>query len=438
MVCEMSASGRSGKSAAVAAAVAAGFLLAVCGCKRSKPAPPPPPPVVTVAQPVQKTVTDYDDFTGHTQALATVELRPRVQGFLKSLHFKAGAMVKKGQLLFVIDPAPFEAKAAKARADVSRRKAALKNATWELKSKQTLRKQGTISEKEVINATAARDQAKADVSAAEAELQEAELDLSYTRIKAPIGGLMSRTLVDVGNLVGASGPTLLATIVHIQPIYAYFNISERDVLEYMRMAREDSKKTGKPTRGPVAYLGLSSEKGFPHKGRLDYAANQVDASTGTIQVRGIFPNKERMLIPGLFCRVRIPVCERKDALLVSDRALGADQGGKYLLVVNEKNVVEHRPVKVGAMTRGLRVITEGLKPGEWVIVNGLQRVRPGIVVNAQRQAAAGDGSGPAAEGKGKAEARPKAAAKPKTKAKARTEPKRKAKVEAKPKTKASE
>ena len=388
-----------------AAAMATALLV---GCKPKPPAPKPAPPVVTVAKPVRKTVTDYAQFTGRTEAIESVHVRPRVSGFLQKVCFQDGAAVKKGQLLFAIDPAPFQATVNQAKADLVRKQAALKNAEWEYKSKKELYDKGDISQKELINAVASRDQAAADVASGRASLQSAELNLGYTQVKAPISGHVSRRFVDVGNLV-TEAQTVLASIVNDQPIYAYFNLNERDYLTFKQEPADKVDKKGRP-EPPPAELALQTDKGFPHKGKLDYASNKMDPNTGTIQIRGVFPNKDRLLIPGLFCRVRLAIRKRPDALLVPDTALSQDQQGKYLLIVNAKNTVERENVRAGALFDGKRVILEGLKPDDRVIVNGLQRVRPGFACDPKTEAemkATGKPSSAAGSGPKPADAAPK-------------------------------
>ena len=356
------------------------LTLMSTGCQEKNKYVPPPPPAVTVSRPVQQAVTDYMEFTGTTEALELVEIRARVEGYLESIHFKDGAKVKRGALLFVIDPKPFQAKLGEAKAGLLIRQAELKLAETTLKRKEGAFKDKAVSEVEVIQARAEQDKARAAVEAAQAAMETTRLNLSYTKIHAPISGRMGRNLVDVGNLVGANERTLLATIVQDDPIYAYFNASERDLLQH-RQKRREREVGADENNAPNAYLGLANEEGYPHEGRVDYIDNRVNADTGTIQLRAVFPNSDGVLLPGLFARIRIPASEPHTALLVPDRALGTDQQGRFLLVVNDKNVVEYRTVKIGAKVEGVRVIESGISSADRVIVNGIQRARPGATVN---------------------------------------------------------
>jgi membrane fusion protein (multidrug efflux system) len=362
------------------------LLGLAAGCEPNNAYVPPPPPVVTVSTPERRPVTTYMEHTGTTQAIETVDLRARVKGFLESIHFTPGESVKQGALLFVIDPKPFQAKVDQAAADLTSKEAQLVSAESEFKRSTQLYQRKVISDEEMIKTRANRDAAKAAVEAAKATLEQANLDLGYTRVTAPISGRIGRNLVDVGNLVGDGQATLLATIVKDDPIYAYMNVSEAHLLMYRKMVREGKRVDyrAKPIR---LDLGLANEEGFPHEGRLDYADPAIDPNTGTITARGVFPNPDGAMIPGLFVRIRVPLEEHKDALLVDERALGADQTGSYVLVVNEKkgNEVERRSIKVGAKDGDMRVIEGDVGSNDLVIINGLQRARPGAKVNPKRQ-----------------------------------------------------
>ena len=340
----------------------------------------PPPPAVTVCQPVRQTVTNYAEFTGTTEAVESVEIRARVEGFLETVNFEAAAAVEAGDLLFVIDPKPFQAKLDRALAELANRQAVLKLAKYDHQRTEGLFKDEVASEFERVKAQSDWEAAQAAVKAAEAAVDEARLNLGYTRIHAPLSGRISRTLVDAGNLVGAGEYTLLTTIVKEDPIYAYFSASERKLLEYLEKHPEKRQPMKPQEPGPL-YLGLSNESGYPHEGRVDWANNRVDAGTGTIQIRGVFPNPDHVLLPGLFVRLRAPMDTLEDALLITERALGADQGGRYLLVANNQNVVEKRYVEIGTLLDGMRIIEKGLAPDEWVIVKGVQRAREGMKVN---------------------------------------------------------
>lgn len=351
----------------------------VIGCDQKNTYVPPPPPMVTVEKPHQQNVTNYAEFTGTTVAVETVELRARVEGYLESMHFSAGANVKQGDLLFVIDPKPFQARLDEATSDLTIRQAELELAETTLKRKEGALKDRAISEVEAHEAKAQRNKAAASVAAAKAAVETAQLYLSYTNIYAPVSGRIGRNLVDVGNLVGADESTLLATIVNDDPIYTYFNVSERDLMNYHNIKQNGDRGNGNNDIIPV-YLGLSNERGYPFKGYVDYVDNRVDADTGTIQVRAVFQNPDRVLLPGLFARIRVPVDIQENALLVPDIALGADQRGRFVLVVNDQNTVDYHSVETGPLFQGMRVIKSGISLKDRIIVKGVQRARPGIVV----------------------------------------------------------
>jgi RND family efflux transporter MFP subunit len=348
---------------------------------------PPPPPEVTVEQPVEKEVTIYSEFSGHTAAYASADIRARVQGYLQSYDFTPGSDVKKGDLLFVIEPTLYQAQFDQAKADLAGKEAQYRAAEQQLEITQAIYQRSAGSRADLVTKTQARDLAKAEVDNARALLEAAALNLSYTHIYAPFDGLIDRNLVDIGNLVGQGTPTLLATIVRYDPIYAYFTMSERELLDY----REWLHSGGGPAKDPsdVAYLSLASDQGFPHVGRVDYTSNRVDPDTGTIEIRSVFANPDHRILPGLFARVRLPM-SHGPALLIPEAAVSSDQGGRYLLVVNDKNVVEYRRVHVGPVIEGeMRVVQEGVGKNDWVVVNGLQRARPGGEVKPKR------GEGPA-------------------------------------------
>jgi RND family efflux transporter MFP subunit len=349
---------------------------------------------VTVARPLQQEVTDYLEFTGTTTAVASVDVRARVKGFLESIQFTPGTHVKAGDLLFVIDPKPFQAQLKAAKAQLESARAQLMKAESDYARLQEAGKKGAVTERDVVAAQADRDAAKAAVEAAQAAVTAADLDLGYTQVTAPISGRVGRNLVDVGNLVGDKEATLLSTITQYDPIYAYFNINERDLLRVLEIYRERvaDKEFDSSTESSVEeaemplYLGLTDQADYPYEGLLDFAESGLDTGTGTLQLRGVFPNPgdPPTLLPGMFARMRLPIDTQENALLVAEQALGVDQGGKYLLVVNKQNVVEKRSIETGQVLNGLQVIVKGVRPGEWVIVNGMQRARPGGKVNPER------------------------------------------------------
>ena len=368
------------------------WAFAACG-SQSNEYVEPPPPKVTVAKPLQQEVTDYLAFTGTTYAFEEVEVRARVAGFLQSMNFTPGTKVEKGDLLFVIDPREYQAELNAANAELSSAEAQLKRASIEFNRAEKLFKQKAGAETDVVKWRGQRDVASADVLRAKAKVEKAGLDLSYTQVTAPITGRVSRNLVDLGNLVGEREPTLLTTVTRYDPMYAYFNLNERDLLKVMAINRNKVQEKGIDlAEDPVSeadipvFLELANEEGYPHQGKLNFAESGVDEETGTLQLRGVFPNPGPVpvLIPGLFVSLRMPVDKRDNALLVTERAIGSDQGGRFLLAVNSENKVEKRPIRMGQLVDGLRVIEEGLQPDESVVVNGLQRARPGAKVDPEQ------------------------------------------------------
>jgi RND family efflux transporter MFP subunit len=363
---------------AIFLALAILMALALSACSEKNEYVEPPAPEVTVSKPLVKDVTEYLEFTGTTRPIEEIEIRARVEGFLESVHFEDGDYVKEGQLLFIIDPRPFKAAVENARGRLAKHKAQLERATKEYERNLLLFKQNAASEANVVKWKGEMDESKGTVLSSQGALDKALLDLSYCTIRAPIDGRVSRKKVDIGNLVGAGEFTLLTTIRKQDPIYAYFSINERDLLAVMKRAREEGVTAENPDKIPLE-LGLANETGFPHKGHLDFVDSTLDPGTGTMLLRGLFPNPgpPHFLYPGLFVRVRLPINERKNALLISERALGLDQGGRYLLVVDSENKVEQRYVEIGALRDGMRVINDGLMPEDRVVVKGIQRAIPG-------------------------------------------------------------
>lgn len=356
-------------------------VLALVSC--DKPAPPAaPPPPVTVARPLAQDVETFDEFTGTTEAVESAEIRARVPGFLQSIEFEPSSKVEKGDLLFVIEPAEYEAAVEMAEASLSKAKAEYEEAKWNSDRLEDLFKREVAAEKEVVEARMKLALTKAGVEAADAELTKAQLDLDYTQVRSPIDGMVGRNLVDVGNLVGAGEHTLLANVNRMDPIHAYYEANERLVLEHLAREKQYESLEDNPNRR--AFLGLADEKGYPHEGVLDYVDNTVDPGSGTITLRSAFPNPDGRLFPGLFARIRMPAGRIDGALLVSECALASDQGGRYLLIVSDKNIVEQRPVEVGPAVGQRRVILSGVSADDWVVVNGLQRARPGRKVTPER------------------------------------------------------
>jgi RND family efflux transporter MFP subunit len=337
---------------------------------------------VEVSLPVEREVTDYADFTGRTAAVDSVEVRARVGGYLDKVNFKEGTLVNKGDVLFEIDPRTYEATHASAKAELERQKAQLTLDANLLRRAEALFGRGALSPEEHDRAVAQHSGSRAGLAAAEARVQQSELDLAFTKVTAPVSGRISRYNVTVGNLVQPgeqNGGTMLTTIVSVDPMYAYFDVDEHTELDVRRLVREGKAKSTRDVAVPV-WLGLADEASYPHRGTINFTDNQVNPKTGTIKCRGVFPNKDEALSPGMFVRVRMPLGEPHRALLVVDRALETDQGQKILDVVNDKNEVVVRRVRVGSLHENLRVIEEGLKPGERVVVNGLQQIRPGAAV----------------------------------------------------------
>ena len=349
-----------------------GLTLGVfSGCGQQTPQKAAVPPDVTVVQPVLREVTRNLEYTGNTAALQTVDIRARVAGFLESMHFEPRAKVKAGDLLFVIDPRQYEASVKEAKAKLDAQKASSKLAQTELQISQQLETKEAVSALKVEKKAAERDAAVADVELAAAALDKAKLDLEWTRVTSPIHGRVSRNKVDIGNLVGATEKTLLTTVVNDDPIYVYFNVSELDLLPTLRrIAAAKGDDSARPSVRTPVYLGLADETGFPHEGHFDFAETTVDSSTGTIQVRGVFPNPDGLLMPGLFVRIRVPM-EKRMALLIPDIAVQFDQGGRYVLVVDDENVVHQKRIKTGQQVEEMRVIEEGLTDKDRVIVTGV-------------------------------------------------------------------
>jgi len=376
-------------------------LLAVSfGCsQRVAPVSEAPPPEVTVNQPTEREFAESVEFTGRTRAVEDVEIRARVSGHLLSVDFTEGEEVEKDQVLFQIDPRPFQATLEAAVAEVARVEAALAKATADLARNQQLRDNDAITEQQLDAAIAQEGVASASVDGAKAEVTRAQLDLDFATILAPVSGRVSRAFVTKGNLIstGAAGAEPLTTIVSVDPMHVFFDVDERSLLRIQKENREQRKKEGgdlNPKLADVKWpvnIGLANEVGFPHKGVLDFVDNRVDANTGTIRVRARFDNQARYLIPGLFVRVQLPTSEPRNHVLIPDRAVGTDLGQKYLMVVDEKNVAQYRNVTLGVRTPdGLRIVEKGLSPGESIIVDGLQRARPGVTVDPHTARAADD------------------------------------------------
>jgi len=370
------------------------LFLVLPGCKEKPKQQAPPPPKVTVAQAVQRTVTDHLELTGNAQAIYTVQLVARVAGFLESVLFQDGQTVKKNQRLFLIQQDTYRDNLRQAEATVQQYRAQLAFAEAQFTRYSNLVKENGASQSDVDNWRYQRDTAQANLHSAEAQRDLAELNLSYTDVRAPFDGRIDRRLKDPGNLVGSGENTVLAQINQIDPIYVYFNISDIDLAHLMKGTR-GIPGPADAHKWPI-FAGLPNEEGYPHRGSLDFAAISLTTTSGTLLMRGIFPNPHGQILPGLFTRVQVPL-EQRAAFLVPEVAIGHDQQGSYVLVVNDKNVVERRSVKTGPAVDSLRAIDEGLRGTEWVIVNGLPRAAPGRPVTPERD---GTGSAPGQDATG--------------------------------------
>lgn len=368
--------------------------IAMVGCNRPKPSLAPTKPAeVLVSLPVAKEVTDFEDFTGRTEAVATIEVRARVTGYLDKVLFKEGTEVKLGDPLFEIDRRTYQADYDRAEANLLQARAHLNRLQADLKRAASLLPSKSISQEDYDKVAGDCAEAEAGVKVSEAALHSSRLSLEFTIVTAPISGRISRQLIDPGNMVKAD-ETPLTMLVSLDPIYAYFDVDERTMLRIRRLIRQGKVKSAREAEVSVL-LGLADEEGFPHSGTINFIENRVDRTTGTLGLRGIVANPKRLFSPGMFLRVRVPIGDPHRAILVSERALGSDQGQKFVYILNDKNEVTYRRVKVGALETGLRVVEDGLAMGERVVVTGLQRIRPGaqvvprmVAMTAQEPAAA--------------------------------------------------
>jgi multidrug efflux system membrane fusion protein len=353
-------------------------LLAACGGGGEQQQFPPPD--VSVATVVQKSVTEWDEFTGRVEAVDTVEVRPRVAGHLKGWHFREGGPVREGDLLFTIDDREYVAAAEAARAAVAGAEAEARLAGQELKRAEELVDRKLIAERDLDAARARTLQAEASLLSALARRRQAELDLGFTRITSPIAGRAGAALVRPGNLV-APGETLLTTVVSTDPVYVVFDGDEGAYLRYQQMARRGERESSRDARNPVL-VGLADEEGYPHRGEMDFVDNQVNPETGTIRGRAVVPNPDGVFTPGLFARVRLLGASEVDAMLIHDQAVLTDQDRRYVYVVGEGNTAQRKDVTLGAHVDGLRIVKSGLEPGDKVVVNGVRKIFfPGQPVN---------------------------------------------------------
>jgi RND family efflux transporter MFP subunit len=353
------------------------------GCEQNSFVPPPPQKV-DVGLPLQQSVTRYLDATGNTAPIQTVDLVARVQGVLQSIDYKDGSFVKQGTTLFTIEPETYKLKLEQAQAAEAGSQASLKQAETDYKRQVDLVARQAVSQATLDTSTSNRDNAQANLQQAEANTRIAAINYGYTDVVAPFDGVVSAHLVSIGELVGVASPTQLATIVQLDPIYVNFNVNERDVLRIRAEARRRGLTSADLEQFPIE-VGLQTEVGYPHKGKLDYAAPTLNQSTGTLAVRGVLPNPDRILLPGYYVRVRVPIDQEQNALLVPDVALGSDQSGRYVLVVNGDNIVEQRKVRTGPLEGDLRVIESGLKADDRVVIAGLLHAIPGQKVDPQLQ-----------------------------------------------------
>ncbi|MBN1240877.1 MAG: efflux RND transporter periplasmic adaptor subunit [Gammaproteobacteria bacterium] len=366
--------------ALLAPSIVAAAVLAGCEAPDAAQAPAEPPaPAVTTAEVLVRDLADWADFTGRLEAAQMVAVRPRVAGYVESVHFEEGGRVEAGDLLFQIDPRPYQAEVDRLEAERERARAEVEVARSNRERAERLLAENATSREEFERMSADAQVAEAALASIEAALEAAELDLSFTRVTAPIAGRVSRAIVTAGNLVDSS--TLLTSVVGDDTIYAYFDVDEQT---YLKLIDGPGPSNG------AAYVGLANEKGYPHAARLDFVDNQVDPAQGTIRARAVLDNADGSLTPGLFARVRVVGKDRYRAALIDERAIGTDLDRKYVLVVDDAGVAEYRAVELGRAIDHLRIVTAGLRPGDDVIVNGLQRVRPGMPVEPTKVAAERD------------------------------------------------
>jgi RND family efflux transporter MFP subunit len=369
-------------------AVAAAALLST-GCGRSdvQSAAPPPPPV-TVAPVEQKEIVEWREFTGRAEAVQSVEIRPRVSGYIESVRFQAGQLVQKGDVLFVIDSRWHRAEFDRLQAEAVRARVQMENAQREADRTTQLLANKAISTEEADARVARFNEAKAALLGAEASRDFAKLDLEYTEVRAPINGRVSRALLTEGNYVSgvAGNTTLLTTLVSIDPMHVYADVDEETLLRFNDLAITGKLEKDADGRVPVE-LQLADESGFPQRGYIESFDNRLDANTGSILLRAVFPNANGRIVPGLFARIRLPLSERHNALLIGERAVGTDQSQQYVLTLTETNTVAYNAVKLGPSIDGKRVVRSGLRGDERIVVNGLQRVRSGMAVNPQEETA---------------------------------------------------
>jgi RND family efflux transporter MFP subunit len=357
-------------------------VVVLSGCEDKNTFVAPPPPKVDVATPMQRPLTRYVEATGNSAPIKSVDLVARVQGFLQSIDYEDGSFVKQGTQLFTIEPETYKLKLDQAKAAEAGAQASVRQAEADYKRQVELVQRQAVSQATLDTSTSTRDNAQANLQQAQANTRIADVNYGYTKVSAPFDGIVSAHLASVGELVGVASPTQLATIVAMDPIYVNFTVNEQDVLRIRTEVQRRGLTAADMKQFPIQ-VGLQTETGYPHEGKLDYISPTLNQSTGTLAVRGIVPNDKRVLLPGYFVRVRVPFTQDNDVLLVPDTALGSDQGGRYLLVAGADNVVEQRKVQIGPVDNGLRVIESGLKPDDRVVIAGLLRVIPGQKIDPQ-------------------------------------------------------
>lgn len=373
----------------VTAVSIAGLAALVAGCSQHATAEQQkmPPAAVTVAPAAQQEVVEWDEFTGRTEPVESVDVRPRVSGYIQEVKFQSGQLVKKGDVLFVIDPRWHQAEFDKLAADAERAKVQFENAKREADRSGQLLANKAISTEEADERVARFNAAKAALASAEASRDFAKLDLDYTQVRSPIDGRVSRAYLTEGNYVSgiAGAATMLTTVVSVNPVYVYVDVDEDTLLKYNTLAA--AKKLEMDDGKVPVELQLGDEDNFPHRGHIESFDNKLDPNTGSILLRAVFDNPDGRIVPGLFARIRVPLSDKHPAVLVSEKAIGTDQAQKYVLTLTQSNTVAYQAVKLGPVINGMRVIRSGLQPGEKIVVNGLQRVRPGMPVQPQEQVA---------------------------------------------------